>query len=186
MKFLGDGSIQSVAFAVSTALTKSGLTAVLSGGGAASVYAPAAYTSHDLDFILSFGSGSAGRAALLEAGFDQSPTRGIFVSVETPVTVELLPGPVAVGDELVTRFKTLHRGDQSLRILREEDCLKDRLAAAIHWNDLQSARQAAMVSLCFDCDLQEVEAWCRKEGGSQIFDLFMKFRNSGPRVLSPP
>lgn len=175
-----------MAFAVSSALTKVGVKAVLSGGGAAAIYAPSAYTSHDLDFILSFGSGLAGRNALLGIGFEQSSTRGIFVSAETPVTVELLPGPAAVGNEVIAVFNYLNRGDQTLCILREEDCLKDRLAAAIHWNDLQSARQAAMVSLCFECDLGEVEAWCRKEGGLGVFRQFMKLREGGPGVSSPP
>ena len=47
-----DSGLVEVAFAVCTALARAGVTAVLSGGGAATFYAPEAIQSYDLDFIL--------------------------------------------------------------------------------------------------------------------------------------
>lgn len=45
-------SLVDVAFAVGTALERAGITAVLTGGSAATFYAPDAYQSSDLDFLI--------------------------------------------------------------------------------------------------------------------------------------
>jgi hypothetical protein len=50
----GGSSLVDVAFAVCTALDRDGITAVLTGGSAATFYAPEAYQSEDADFVLSF------------------------------------------------------------------------------------------------------------------------------------
>ena len=48
-------SLRELAFIVCTALDRKGATAVLTGGGAATIYSAEAYKSRDLDFVLSFG-----------------------------------------------------------------------------------------------------------------------------------
>lgn len=178
MNRFNDGTLIDVAFAVSTVLTENGVKAVLSGGGAASVYAPKAHTSDDLDFILTFSNGSRGKEALETIGFTQSTSRGIFVSNETPLTVELLPGPAAIGDEVITDFNTMRRDDQTLVILTATDCIRDRLAAGIYWNDLQAAKQAALVANHTEFDLEKVRAWCDQENGLRTFEVFYKFLTS--------
>ncbi len=51
----------SVAFEVCTALEAAGTTAVLTGGSAATFYAPEAYQSVDIDFVITMRSqGGAG------------------------------------------------------------------------------------------------------------------------------
>lgn len=45
-------SLTDVAFAVCTALHRAGYTSVLTGGSAATFYAPTAYQSKDLDFVI--------------------------------------------------------------------------------------------------------------------------------------
>lgn len=178
MSRFGKGTLTDVAFTVSTALSLAGVQAVLSGGGAAAVYAPAACTSDDLDFILTFSRGNKGKAALESIGFEQSTSRGIFVSGETPLTVELLPGPVAIGDEIITEFNTMRRDDETLFVLTAADSIRDRLAAGIYWNDLQAARQAALVAKHAEFDLEKIRSWCEQENGLKTFELFYKFFSS--------
>jgi hypothetical protein len=50
-------SLEDVCFAVCTALQNAGTIAVLTGGSAATYYAPAAYQSRDADFIIKFSVG---------------------------------------------------------------------------------------------------------------------------------
>jgi hypothetical protein len=61
-------TLTDVAFAVCTALDRNGFHAVLTGGSAATYYAPDAYQSGDLDFVLTL-RGTEGEAALISLGF---------------------------------------------------------------------------------------------------------------------
>jgi hypothetical protein len=47
-----DSTLEDVCFEVCTALDGHSITAVLTGGSAATVYAPDVYTSYDADFVL--------------------------------------------------------------------------------------------------------------------------------------
>lgn len=65
-------SLIDVARAVCTALSEAGMTAVMTGGSAATYYAPDAYQSVDIDFVSVSFRGSPGEsveARLLELGF---------------------------------------------------------------------------------------------------------------------
>src|SRR5690606_901155 len=62
-------SLTEVAFAVCTALDRAGTKAVLTGGSAATYYAPDAYQSGDLDFVIAFHGADAAEPALLALGY---------------------------------------------------------------------------------------------------------------------
>jgi hypothetical protein len=62
-------TLTDIAFAVCTALERAGFVAVLTGGSAATFYAPDAYQSKDLDFVITL-RGQAGEEALKAIGFD--------------------------------------------------------------------------------------------------------------------
>jgi hypothetical protein len=51
-----ESSLIDVAFAVCTALEHGGIRAVLTGGSAATYWAPDVYQSRDADFVLNFGT----------------------------------------------------------------------------------------------------------------------------------
>ena len=52
-----------------------------------------------------------------------------------------------MGDEVILRWDTIRREAQLLNLLTPTDCVRDRLAAAIHWHDASSIHQAAAVAL---------------------------------------
>jgi ribulose 1,5-bisphosphate carboxylase large subunit-like protein len=85
-------TLRELAFFVCSALDAAKSIAVLSGGGAASVYAPEAYQSRDLDFILQFG-GSVSAEPLEKLGF--SARGGTYAHPDTEFTVEFPAGPLA-------------------------------------------------------------------------------------------
>ncbi|HZH99430.1 MAG TPA: hypothetical protein VEX38_10705 [Fimbriimonadaceae bacterium] len=167
-----DTTLTELAFLVCTALDRAGTTAVLSGGGAATVYAPAAYQSRDLDFILELWSSTGAPAArpLIELGFEiQGQT---YVHPETVFTVEFPTGPLAVGEEAITRWNTLKNGDLLLHILSPTDCVRDRLAWFLFSNDFSALEQALAVAALHPIDMPLIEQWCVAEGQPGKFQIF--------------
>jgi hypothetical protein len=85
-----NSSLRDVAFAVCTALHRAGFTVVLTGGSAATFYAPEAYQSKDLDFVITL-KGTAGETALRSLGFER---KGDFYVHETsPYSLDFPLGP---------------------------------------------------------------------------------------------
>ncbi len=164
-----------VALVVCTALDEAGTKAVLTGGGAATAYAPKSYESQDLDYVITFGGGRPAVEALADLGFETRPEKH-YTHPGTRFTVEFPPGPLAVGDDFITSWDTLRRGDLLLHIITPTDSVRDRLSAYLHWNDLGSLEVALAVAKAQRdrIDLALVEDWCRREGAADKFELFRR------------
>lgn len=134
-------SLREVAFVVCTALHEVGVTAVLSGGSAATIWAPDAYQSKDCDFIITLHSKGAKSAAVM-ADLGYVERGGTYYHRQNRLTVEFPPGPLTVGDEHLRNWTTLSEGRLILHVLSPTDSCRDRLAAFYHWDDLSSLRQA--------------------------------------------
>lgn len=170
-----DSSLREVAFAVCTALERVGVTAVLTGGGAATLYAPEAIQSFDLDFVLEVYSdeNSPGRA-LEELGFQREGHdyrhRTSRFQLEFPV------GPLAIGDERIERWNTLREGSELLHVITATDSCRDRLAAFFHFQDRSALDQACAVYAAAkeQIDLKKIRAWSQREGKPDAFDEFAR------------
>jgi hypothetical protein len=59
-----------------------------------------------------------------------------------------------------------------LRLLSPTDCVKDRLAAYIHWNLRDNFRQAVLVARRQKAriDFQNLASWCEREGGAEAYE----------------
>lgn len=125
--------LRTVAFKVCTALDGVGLTAVLTGGSAATVYAPAAYQSRNLDFVIEFVDAPHADHAKALTSLGYREHEGQYVHRENPLTLEFPPGPLSVGKELITKWDTLREGERLLHILRPIDCCRD--CDAKEWED---------------------------------------------------
>lgn len=165
-------SFEELAFLVCTALDQDGTTAVLSGGGAATIYAPLAHQSRDLDFIIqfTFGIGNASASPILDLGFVREG--GTYVHPDSDFTVEFPIEPLAIGEELVRTWHTMRNRDLLLHIISPTDCVRDRLAWYLFNNDHSSLQQALGVALAQPIDLQAVESWCTREGEPGKFRIF--------------
>lgn len=164
-------SLTDIAFAVCSALDRKGFRAVLTGGSAATYYAPDAYQSDDLDFVLTL-KGTGGESALTSLGFVR---RGDFYRhPRTHFSLDFPNGPLAVGEDLITNWSTVHRGDEVLYVLSATDSCRDRLASFLFWNDFSGLEQALFVfhARPEEVELSVIEDWCRREGHSQKFGLF--------------
>jgi hypothetical protein len=172
-------SLTDVAFAVCTALERTGFHAVLTGGSAATYYAPDAYQSGDLDFVLTL-RGAGGEAALVSLGFSR---KGDFYRhPHTHFLLEFPNGPLAVGDDLIKSWSTARRGDEVLYVLSPTDSCRDRLASFLFWNDFSGLEQALAVhhARANEVDLNVIEDWCRREGHSKKFGLFVSRIGASP------
>jgi hypothetical protein len=179
-------SLVDVAFHVCTHLANRGITAVLTGGSAATYYAPDAYQSKDIDFVLEFAlTTKAVATAMADAGFSRSGS--VYSCPDTILTVDLIEGPIAVGSEIISDYVRVEDKRGVLLTISATDSVRDRLAAFIHWNDRNSLDQAVAVARNNKIDLVVVEAWCRAEGGAQKFEAFKRLLGGqgGTRTLTP-
>lgn len=172
-----DSTLLEVAAAVSEALARHGIPAILSGGGAASLYSDGQYLSYDLDFVT-----SAGREdlipAMAEIGFEPKTTvtRDAFLGrhfVHDGVSwvVEFPGGPVELGNTYI-RYQdgaSIQTPLGVLRVLTPTQCVMDRLAWYFSGTSTQSAAQARMVIAAQGehIDWDELVRWARDEGVSQ-------------------
>ena len=176
-------SLRDVAFAVCTALDRAGFTVVLTGGSAATFYAPEAYQSKDLDFVIAL-RGTAGEAALRSLGFER---KGDFYVHETsPFSLDFPPGPLGIGEDHNVSWLTVHRDGEVLHVLSPADSCRDRLASFLFWNDFSGLEQAIAVyrSRPGEIDLKAIEGWCRREKHLAKFRIFAE-RLQAPKSFRP-
>lgn len=160
---------EEVAAAVCGALERAGIPVVLSGGAVVSIYSENEYESYDLDFVHT-GLGRKVDAAMAELGFRKQGRH--WTHPETDFWVEFPPGPVQVGDALVTRFAERRTPLGALRLLAPTECVMDRLAGYYHWDDPQCLEQALAVARRQAIDLPRVEAWSRNERSLEKYRIF--------------
>lgn len=171
---LGESLIEA-AFDVCTTLDAVGATAVLTGGSAATFYAPVAYQSVDIDFVITVNAPSGqGAQALEAAGYELDPKRRLYQHSLQPFPIEFLAGPLGIGDDLIKTWSTVRRGERVLHVLTATDSVRDRLAAYLFWKDFSGLDQALAVARAQRelVDLAAVEAWCLREGHPQRFRDF--------------
>lgn len=152
---------------VSKALRTNGLDAVLSGGAAVSAYTDNEYQSADLDFVCSAGMSDL-ESALEPLGFVRG-SKGRARYFDHPASewfVEFPPGPVSFGSTYpaATEFAEIETRFGRLTIITPTQCVLDRLAAYVHWNDLPSLDQALLVARHHAVDQREIRHWAKVEG----------------------
>lgn len=76
------------------------------------------------------------------------------------------------GTQPVHTFSELDVGNGHLRLLTATDCVKDRLAAFYHWDDLQSLEQATLVAKQQSIELENIRQWSENEGYLTKFEQF--------------
>ena len=168
MKPVAKMSVGELAAYISSHLRENGIEVVLSGGSCVMIYSAGKYVSMDLDFIdIRFATQREIKEAMSAIGF--IPENRYFKHAETDLLVEFPSGPPAVGKEPIESINKIKFSTGVLWILSPTDCVKDRLAAYYHWNDLQSLEQAILVTQSNPVDLNEIKRWSEAEGMSDAF-----------------
>lgn len=169
MKSIGKMSTGVLAAFICTHLENNGFRVVLTGGSCVTIYSMNQYVSNDLDFIEEAGTSRKEIGAVLKGlGFSQE--NRYFVHPDTSYSIEFPPGPLSIGSETVMQVNILEFKTGRLALLSPTDCVKDRLAAYYHWNDLQCLEQALLVAEHQEIDLSEVRRWSNQEGMQTKFN----------------
>ena len=171
IKITKRSTIEDVAAIVSQQLTDAGISAVLSGGAVVSIYTENEYESKDLDFVTGEQIKTIAKA-LGEIGFEKSAGRH-FNHPDTEIYVEFPSAPLAIGEEVITAWDKRKTKNGTIQILTPTQCVMDRLAAYIHWNDPQSLDQAGMVAKKQKVNLAKIKSWAEAERGLAKFEDFV-------------
>lgn len=137
-------SLRELAFIVGNEFIRQGAKAVLSGGGAATIYSKDAYQSQDLDFVLTY---TGGLAHVIESlGFRAEG--GMYRREDIVWTIEFIQGDLAIGEDYEIEPVRLEENGRMLDILSPTDCVRDRLAWYLNYNpaDFGALSQALLVA----------------------------------------
>ncbi len=168
-----ESDLREVAFAICTALDEIGVIAVLTGGSAATIYAPHAYQSSDLDFVIELHADAApSDEALVSLGYTRRAN--YYVHDRNPLTLDFPPPPLMIGEDLIRKWDTIREENNRLHILTPTDSCRDRLAHYLFWKDLGCLEQALAVAKAQEkrIDLESIRSWCGRERKEELFRDF--------------
>lgn len=161
-------------------LQSEGIDVTLVGGTCVSIYSDNLYQSDDLDFVdRSYTAPRKLKAAMEKIGFKQKGR--CYEHPDCRYLVEFPPGPLAIGNDPVNNWVFIETPLGTFSLISVTDCVKDRLAAFMHWGDREALKQAVWVARdqSDQCDLNEIEQWALREGGQAEFQEFSEILNSG-------
>lgn len=164
-------TIEQLGAIVCQSLKDADIDCFLSGGAVVSIYSNNKYESYDLDFV-SFGDRKAIKTIMEGLGFRQDKSR-LFRHPQTVYMVEFPGTAVQIGEEPIKEFAERKFKGKTLKLLTPTDCVKDRLAAYIHWNDRQGLEQAAIVASDHPCKMSAIERFCKNEGMPKAYQDFL-------------
>lgn len=173
MKPIKDMTLGELAAYVCTHLKVNGIPCVLSGGACVTIYSDNQYQSYDLDFIEQvYTTRNEIRTLMGELGFFEE--NRYFRHKETNYFIEFPSAPLSVGSEPVKNVAEIIFETGTLQLLSPTDCVKDRLTAYYHWDDLQALEQAKMVAKNHKIDFEEIRRWSEVENQLEIFKRIRK------------
>ncbi len=162
-------ALEQLAAFLSTELRNNGIDTVLVGGACVTIYSKNRYQSYDLDFA-TYQDMKAVKQAMAQLNF--YPEGRHFSHKDCPWIVEFVSPPIAVGDQPIDKFKDKKSKLGTIRMLRPEDSVKDRLASYFHWNDRQGLEQALSICIEAKIKIEELRKWAALEGQTSKFEEF--------------
>lgn len=117
---------------VSELLRQHGMLATLVGGGAIEFHAPGVYNTSDLDFVVEGRTRAELNDVLLDFGFERRGRHWVLGDLFVEVPGNWMSDPVEV----------VQVGPLSLRVLRAEIVLADRIIGFKHWRSTAYGAQA--------------------------------------------
>jgi hypothetical protein len=148
------------------------IDAVLVGGAVASIYTKGEYLSGDLDIIIGPPFPEKVDSVLKEAGFVKQGRYYAHPKCDE-FFLDFPPDPPAIGEDIQIRPKKIQVEGKALKLYSPTDCIRDRLASYIHFQDRDSLDQAVLVALHQPFNSQKIKKWCLKENAKAAFEDFL-------------
>ena len=171
-KITKKSTLEEIGTLVCQHLNQSGIECFLSGGAVVSIYTENRYESYDLDFI-TYGDRKKIKILMEQLGFIQEKSRH-FIHPHSKYFVEFPGNSMQIADEPIREFSERTIRGNTLKLLTPTDCIKDRLAAFIHWKDPQGLEQALMVASAQPFKAESIRNFCTNENSPSTFDLFLQ------------
>ncbi len=150
-------------------LKKDGIEAVLVGGSCVTIYSHNKYVSQDLDYA-SHADTIEIKNSLAKLGFINKGK--YYQHPDCAFLIDIVASSIAIGEQIIEDFGKLKTKYGTFKLLRIEDCVKDRLASYFHWGDRQGLEQAIFVCLDHKVNLKKIHAWAKGEGHEKKFQNF--------------
>lgn len=156
---------------IATALARAGMRATLVGGAAIEFYAPDAYATADLDFVVEGRNRAAIDEVLTALGMQAEGRHWVRGDLYVEVPGSYLSEPA----------DTVEIGPFSLRVIRMEYVLGDRIIGYRWWKYAGYGLQAIdmLAALGSEVDQTALRAHLRTEGAEDTYDLLLGFIASG-------
>lgn len=157
-------SLADVAGAVAAALREIDHDPVVVGGSAATVHAPEAYRSRDIDMVIIGGIDQPRPliTAMDSIGFRLAPGH-FFMHDHSPYTVEFVPSPVAIAGDVISNFAMVATAFGDLRVLHIEDVIADRLNKYVAYEDPEAFEVAVAVARAKRASLERVASFAQRQ-----------------------
>ncbi len=160
---------------VAVHLKKHGYDTVLVGGAVVAIYSDEAYTSGDLDFIVTNKFNLDVDPIMAEIGFYRLPERRYFGHKKSnKFLVEFPPGPLEIAESTDIKPRSEKIGETIIRILSPTDCIIDRLMSYIHFKGhREDIENAVLVARRQKFSKAAVKAACIKYHREDVYDEFI-------------
>lgn len=165
----GGLSLEETAALVQNHLRSQGIESVLVGGACVSIYSRKGPLSWDLDFV-TYRPQKDVVKAMADLGFQRSKGRELYHE-GCPFYADFVAPPLAIGNAPVEQLATLQTRFGPVTMLTLDDCVKDRLAAFIHWKDRQSLEQAKHLLQAGQVDKPGLIRWLKGEKADATITL---------------
>jgi hypothetical protein len=158
---------------ISEVLRRDGMQATLVGGGAIEFHASDVYTTTDLDLVVE-GPRDAVDGALTQFGFSRRGRHWVLGDLFVEVPGNWMSDPVDV----------VRVGSLSLRVVRREIVLADRIIGFKHWRTTAYGAQAAALLMLFGASLDErlLRNRLRDEGAEDALEALRRLIARGDTV----
>ncbi len=174
-KNLVDQQVALAAF-LSTQFATQGVRLTVVGGAAVQYYSKAEYVTKDLDAVLYYDTKEIVEGVMGALGFKRTSSYRHFEHPDFPFVVEFPSEPVEVGGRRISQANVLQYGAHSVRVIRVEDIIMDRIIAGVEWKQPQRLAQAKLLWLkCQSIiDKKYLRQFAKEEGYEKELKKVMK------------
>jgi hypothetical protein len=159
---------------ISELLRRHGMVATLVGGGAIELYAPGVHATSDIDLVVEGGTRTDLDAVLVAFGFERRGRHWVLEDLFVEVPGNWMSDPVDV----------VSVGSLSLRVVRQEVVLADRIIGFKHWRTTAYGAQALALLQVLGASLDDrlLRARLRAEDAEDAYDVLRELADSGTTI----
>ena len=159
---------------LTTALGRSGMRATLVGGGALEFYVPGAYMTSDLDFVVEGRTRDALDEVFTSLGLERQGRHWVLGDLYVEVPGNLMTDPT---EEFLV-------GQLTLRVIRKESLLAERVVGFRYWRYMGYGQQAIDMMYGFADELDEtlLRDHLRREGAEHAYEVLRELASSGEPI----